>query len=78
MNLSAQHDLNNCSGGWDRKTGAFNTDINAQIDQAFENVGHRLRDADGKGWSQVFRINDTELCEVDAGPQAALDMGWGD
>ncbi|KAF3053526.1 hypothetical protein E8E11_011344 [Didymella keratinophila] len=48
-----------CSGqgGWNRDTGNFNTEINAQIDQAFENVDYCLRDAGGKGWSQVFRMN---------------------
>jgi enamine deaminase RidA (YjgF/YER057c/UK114 family) len=44
-------------GGWDPSTGAYNTEINAQIDQAFENVDLTLKDAGGKGWSQVFRVN---------------------
>lgn len=57
MKLSTQHDLKDCLGGWNRETDAFNTEINAQIDQAFENVDHCLKDAGGKGWSQVFRIN---------------------
>lgn len=56
-NLLAQHDLKDCLGGWDRETGEYNTEIKAQIDQAFENVDHCLKDAGGKGWSQVFRIN---------------------
>ncbi|RDW63542.1 L-psp endoribonuclease family [Coleophoma cylindrospora] len=48
-----------CSGqgGWHHETGVFNTDINAQIDQAFENVDRNLKDAGGKGWPQVFRVN---------------------
>ncbi|KAH7041936.1 Endoribonuclease L-PSP/chorismate mutase-like protein [Macrophomina phaseolina] len=48
-----------CSGqgGWDPNTFEFNTEINAQIDQAFENVDRNLKDAGGKGWSQVFRVN---------------------
>ena len=45
------------SGGWNRETGEFLLEINAQIDQAFENVDHNLKDAGGKGWSQVFRVN---------------------
>lgn len=45
------------SGGWDPKTGVFNREINAQIDRAFENVDLNLKDAGGKGWSQVFRVN---------------------
>ncbi|KAH6637642.1 Endoribonuclease L-PSP/chorismate mutase-like protein [Boeremia exigua] len=44
-------------GGWNRETGEFLLEINAQIDQAFENVDHNLKDAGGKGWSQVFRVN---------------------
>ena len=44
-------------GGWNRETGEFLLEINAQIDQAFENVDHNLRNAGGKGWSQVFRVN---------------------
>ncbi|KAL7933088.1 Endoribonuclease L-PSP/chorismate mutase-like protein [Trichoderma chlorosporum] len=48
-----------CSGqgGWDPKTGVFEKEINAQIDLAFANVERTLKDAGGKGWSQVFRIN---------------------
>ncbi|KAI5475879.1 hypothetical protein MNV49_000761 [Pseudohyphozyma bogoriensis] len=43
-------------GGWDPATGEFNTEINAQIDQAFKNVDLNLKDAGGKGWSQVYRV----------------------
>ena len=45
------------SGGCDPQTGEFNTEINAQIDQAFANVDLNLKDAGGKGWDQVFRVN---------------------
>ncbi|KAJ5722664.1 hypothetical protein N7488_000699, partial [Penicillium malachiteum] len=44
-------------GGWDPKTGVFHREINAQIDQAFANVDLNLKDAGGKGWEQVFRVN---------------------
>ncbi|KAJ5728234.1 hypothetical protein N7493_004564 [Penicillium malachiteum] len=44
-------------GGWDPKTGVFHREINAQIDQAFANVHLNLKDAGGKGWEQVFRVN---------------------
>lgn len=44
-------------GGWDSQTGVIHREINAQIDQAFANVDLTLRDAGGKGWSQVFRVN---------------------
>ena len=45
------------SGGLDPKTGDFDLEINAQIDQAFSNFDLNLRDAGGQGWSQVFRVN---------------------
>ncbi|OMP86112.1 hypothetical protein BK809_0003281 [Diplodia seriata] len=45
------------SRGWDPKTGVFEREINAQIDLAFANVELCLKDAGGKGWSQVYRIN---------------------
>ncbi|KAJ5317408.1 hypothetical protein PENANT_c055G08563 [Penicillium antarcticum] len=44
-------------GGWDPKTFEFHREINAQIDQAFANVDLNLKDAGGKGWEQVFRVN---------------------
>ena len=31
-------------------------DINAEIDLAFANVEHNLKDAGGKGWSQVYKV----------------------
>lgn len=45
------------SGGWNPQSGTFYLEINAQIDQAFSNVELALKDAGGKGWSQVFRVN---------------------
>jgi enamine deaminase RidA (YjgF/YER057c/UK114 family) len=45
------------TGGWDPKTFEFHREINAQIDQAFANVDLNLKDAGGKGWEQVFRVN---------------------
>lgn len=44
-------------GGWNPETGVYYTEINEQIDQAFANVDRNLKDAGGKGWSQVFRVN---------------------
>lgn len=32
-------------------------DLYEEIDQAFKNVDYNLKDAGGKGWSQVFRVN---------------------
>ena len=45
------------TGGWDPATGEIDREINAQIDRAFANVELNLRDAGGKGWEQVFRVN---------------------
>jgi enamine deaminase RidA (YjgF/YER057c/UK114 family) len=39
----------------------MSTDINAQIAQAFETIDVALKDAGGKGWSQVFRVNTYHL-----------------
>lgn len=44
-------------GGWDPITGEFEKEMNAQIDLAFENVERCLKDAGGKGWTQVYRVN---------------------
>ena len=44
-------------GGWDPLTGEYEKEINRQIDLAFANVERNLKDAGGKGWSQVFRVN---------------------
>ncbi|KAF2003569.1 YjgF-like protein [Amniculicola lignicola CBS 123094] len=48
-------------GGWDPETGKMSTEINAQIEQAFANVDLNLKDAGGKGWEQVFRVNSYHL-----------------
>lgn len=45
-------------GGWDPKTDdfskiAFPSDLREEIAQAFANVDIALKDAGGKGWSQV-------------------------
>ena len=45
------------AGGWDPETYVIHREINKQIDQAFENVDLALKDAGGKGWDQVFRVN---------------------
>lgn len=44
-------------GGWDPMARLIPADIDAQIDQAFQNVELALKTAGGKGWSQVFRVN---------------------
>jgi len=43
-------------GGWNPEDGVVYKDINQQIDQAFANVELALKDAQGKGWSQVFKV----------------------
>ncbi len=42
-------------------------DILEEIDQAFENVDYTLKQAGGKGWSQVYRVNSYH---VDMSPEA--------
>ncbi|KAL8918471.1 MAG: hypothetical protein Q9172_005412 [Xanthocarpia lactea] len=44
-------------GGWDAFSGEMKKELSEEIDQAFENVDRNLKDAGGKGWSQVFRVN---------------------
>jgi enamine deaminase RidA (YjgF/YER057c/UK114 family) len=44
-------------GGWNRETEAINPSWGPQIDQAFENVEVALKEAGGKGWSQVYNIH---------------------
>ena len=51
------HITDHPKGGWKPETGEYYKEINAQIDQAFANVDLCLKDAGGKGWSQVFRVN---------------------
>ncbi|WYZ41992.1 hypothetical protein EsH8_V_000887 [Colletotrichum jinshuiense] len=48
-------------GGWVPETSKIPTEINAQIDQAFANVELTLKNAGGKGWSQVYRVNSYHL-----------------
>lgn len=43
-------------GGWDRETVAIPKDLQAEVDQAFENVDVTLKDAGGKGMEQVFKM----------------------
>jgi enamine deaminase RidA (YjgF/YER057c/UK114 family) len=43
-------------GGWNRETHAISTDIDEEVNQAFENVDHCLKHAGGKGWAEVFQI----------------------
>lgn len=44
-------------GGWDPKTGEMKADIQEEMEQALDNVELALKDAGGKGWSQVYKIN---------------------
>lgn len=45
------------AGGWVYETGVIHEDIDDQIDQAFTNVDHILKEAGGKGWDQVYKVN---------------------
>ncbi|KAF2215409.1 hypothetical protein CERZMDRAFT_105130 [Cercospora zeae-maydis SCOH1-5] len=44
-------------GGWNCDSGEISDDITTEIEQAFDNVNVALKDAGGKGWCEVFRIN---------------------
>ncbi|KFH44089.1 hypothetical protein ACRE_051690 [Hapsidospora chrysogenum ATCC 11550] len=46
-------------GGWTFENGTLSIsgDLETEIAQAFANVETALRDAGGKGWSQVYRVN---------------------
>ncbi|KLU83888.1 endoribonuclease L-PSP [Magnaporthiopsis poae ATCC 64411] len=44
-------------GGWDRETGKIPEDPLEEINQAFSNLDVALKDAGGKGLSQVYRLN---------------------
>ncbi|KAI8813054.1 Endoribonuclease L-PSP/chorismate mutase-like protein [Cladochytrium replicatum] len=43
-------------GGWDRITEGIPSDVGAEVDQAFANVEHALKQAGGDGWSQVYKV----------------------
>ncbi|ESZ98085.1 hypothetical protein SBOR_1541 [Sclerotinia borealis F-4128] len=51
-------DVIECSGqgGWDRSTEAMNSDIVAQIEQAFDNVEQTLQTSGSRGWQDVFSV----------------------
>ena len=44
-------------GGWDTITGKMRENFSDEVDQAFANVDVNLKNAGGKGWSQVYRAN---------------------
>ncbi|KAM3417217.1 hypothetical protein BST61_g5476 [Cercospora zeina] len=44
-------------GGWNCDSGEISDDITTEIEQALDNVDVALKDAGGKGWCEVFRIN---------------------
>ncbi|KAL4924247.1 RidA family protein [Aspergillus undulatus] len=43
-------------GGWDPETHQVHAGLAEEINQAFANVELALKDAGGKGWSQVYRV----------------------
>lgn len=55
--LLVQDLANSSLGGWDCTSGEMKKDLSEEIDQAFENVDRSLKDAGGKGWSQVYRVH---------------------
>ena len=63
-------------GGWDPNATSFEdlkfpSDIGAQIDQAFANVDIALKEAGGKGWSQVFKVRSYHV-GIDEGVTQAM------
>ncbi|PSN59366.1 endoribonuclease L-psp family protein [Corynespora cassiicola Philippines] len=56
-------------GGWDPETSVIPTDLDDEIDRAFANVDHCLKDAGGAGWSEVYKIR---LYLTDANEQAIV------
>ncbi|KAB8220939.1 Endoribonuclease L-PSP/chorismate mutase-like protein [Aspergillus novoparasiticus] len=42
--------------GWDLNTRKVHTDLGEEVNQAFANVELALKDAGGRGWSQVYRV----------------------
>ncbi|KAM0154654.1 hypothetical protein ACHAQE_005751 [Botrytis cinerea] len=44
------------TGGWDRITEKIPSDIEKQIEQAFDNVEAALKTAGSKGWEDVFSL----------------------
>jgi enamine deaminase RidA (YjgF/YER057c/UK114 family) len=61
--LSPPQPTTNIPGGWHPTNPPFplSTNIREQIAQAFTNVDIALKDAGGKGWEQVFRVNSYHL-----------------
>jgi len=43
-------------GGWDRDSGVISSDLATEIKQAFDNVDHNIKNAGGKGWSEVYKV----------------------
>ncbi|KAL2864852.1 RidA family protein [Aspergillus lucknowensis] len=43
-------------GGWDPTTREVHADLSKEFEQAFSNVELALKDAGGKGWSQVYKV----------------------
>ncbi|PGH32342.1 hypothetical protein GX50_04879 [[Emmonsia] crescens] len=44
------------SRGRDRITEKIPTNIGEQVDQAFANVEHAMKQAGGKGWEQAYKV----------------------
>ncbi|KAI4608040.1 hypothetical protein J4E83_009223 [Alternaria metachromatica] len=42
-------------GGWDRTTEEYPDELSKEVDQAFDNVEHAIRQAGGEGWDQVYK-----------------------
>lgn len=56
-------------GGWDPESSVIPTDLDEEIDRAFANVEHCLKDAGGAGWCEVYKIR---LYLLDMSEQAVV------
>ncbi|KAI9698319.1 MAG: hypothetical protein M1820_007481 [Bogoriella megaspora] len=45
-----------CSRGWNRLSEEISTDLETEINQAFENVDVNVKNAGGKGWADVYKV----------------------
>ncbi|KAF2822045.1 YjgF-like protein [Ophiobolus disseminans] len=43
-------------GGWDRITEEYPKDLGDEVDQAFDNIEHALKQAGGTGLDQVYKL----------------------
>jgi enamine deaminase RidA (YjgF/YER057c/UK114 family) len=60
-------------GGWDRTTEKIEAEIAKQIQQAFDNVEHTIKEAGGRGWEDVFFLRSYHVIMDDEAVHAMID-----